>query len=203
MSGARTTNTNIPINPAGLRCLIRKRTFREELYGAFFAKPVGHGLPKRMKFPVVLHKDPDSEYGATVPDLPGCFSAGRTVELALDAAAEAIECHVEGFFKDGLPVPAAQPVESHRKNRDYAGGLWALVDVDLSKVSGKAKRVNITLPEHLLAQIDSFAAKTGDTRSGFLVHAAMEYVTAHQAGITVPAAKRPAVKKRGRATAEV
>ncbi|MBN0609850.1 type II toxin-antitoxin system HicB family antitoxin, partial [Pseudomonas aeruginosa] len=29
-----------------------------------------------MKFPVVLHKDPDSDYGVTVPDVPGCFSAG-------------------------------------------------------------------------------------------------------------------------------
>ena len=156
-----------------------------------------------MKFPVVLHKDPDSEYGITVPDLPGCFSAGRTVEEALDAVVEAIECHVEGLLMDGLPVPAIQAVEAHLKNRDYAGGLWALVDVDLSKVSGKAKRVNITLPEHLLTQIDSFAARTGDTRSGFLVHAAMEYVTAHQAKASAPVGKRPAIKKQGRDTAGV
>lgn len=154
-----------------------------------------------MKFPVVLHKDPDSDYGVAVPDLPGCFSAGPTVEAALDAAVEAIECHIEGLLIDGLAVPPAKPVEKHRTNRDYAGGLWALVEVDLSKVSGKAKRVNITLPEHLLTQIDSFAAKTGDTRSGFLVHAAMEYVTAHQSSNAVPAAKRRAAKKQGRTAA--
>ena len=128
----------------------------------------------------MLHKDPDSEYGVTVPDLPGCVSAGLTVEEALDAA-----------------------VEAHRKNRNYAGGLWALVEVDLSKVSGKAKRVNITLPEHLLTQIDSFAAKTGDTRSGFLVHAAMEYVTTHQANLAKPTGNRSAIKKQGRAAAGV
>ena len=151
----------------------------------------------------MLHKDPDSEYGVTVPDLPGCFSAGRTVEEALDAAVEAIECHIGGLLMDGLPVPAAQPVEAHRKIREYTGGFWALVDVDLSKVSGRAKRVNITLPEHLLTQIDSFAAKTGDTRSGFLVHAAMEYVTAHQTKVAASAGKRPAVKKQGRAAAGV
>jgi len=99
-----------------------------------------------MKFLVVLHKDPDSEYGVTVPDLPGCFSAGLTVEEALEAAVEAIECHVGGLLMDGLLVPAALSLEAHRKNREYASGLWALADVDLSKVSGKAKRVNITLP---------------------------------------------------------
>ena len=203
MSVARITNTNIFIKPAGLRCLIRKRIFPRELYGPSSARPVGHGLLKRMKFPVVLHKDPDSDYGVAVPDLPGCFSAGPTVEAALDAAVEAIECHIEGLLTDGLAVPPAKPVEKHRTNRDYAGGLWALVDVDPSKVSGKAKRVNITLPEHLLTQIDSFAAKTGDTRSGFLVHAAMEYVTAHQASNAVPAAKRRAAKKQGRTAAGV
>lgn len=154
-----------------------------------------------MKFPVVLHKDPDSEYGVTVPDLPGCFSAGATVEEALDAAVEAIECHVEGLLMDGLSIPAAQAVEIHRRNRDFSGGFWALVDVDLSKVSGKAKRVNITLPEHLLTQIDAFAAKSGDTRSGFLVHAAMEYVTAHQIGTPAAARKSASAKKNGRTTA--
>ena len=156
-----------------------------------------------MKFPVVLHKDPDSEYGVTVPDLPGCFSAGRTVEEALDAVVEAIECHIGGLLMDGLPVPAAQPVEAHRKNREYTGGFWALADVDLSKVSGRAKRVNITLPEHLLTQIDSFAAKIGDTRSGSLVEAAMKYVIAHQTKVAASAGKRPAVKKQGRAAAGV
>jgi hypothetical protein len=57
--------------------------------------------------------------------------------------------------------------------------VWALVEVDVSKLSGKAKRVNITLPERLLTQIDSFASKNGETRSGLLAHAALEYVAAH------------------------
>lgn len=203
MSVVPTINTNTLIKPVGLRCLIRKRIFPRGLYGASSARLVGHGLLKPMKFPVVLHKDPDSDYGVVVPDLPGCYSAGSTVEAALEAAVEAIECHMEGLLIEGLAVPPAKPVEHHRTNRDYAGGLWALVDVDLSKVSGKAKRVNITLPEHLLTQIDSFAAKTGDTRSGFLVHAAMEYVIAHQADNAVPVAKRRAVKKQERTAAGV
>lgn len=29
-----------------------------------------------MRYLVVIHKDKDSDYGVTVPDLPGCFSAG-------------------------------------------------------------------------------------------------------------------------------
>ena len=132
-----------------------------------------------MRFPVVIHKDKNSDYGVTVPDLPGCFSAGDTADDALNNAVEAIECHIEGLLVDGEAVPHGQSIEHYRSKREFSGGIWALVDVDLSKLSGKAKRVNITLPERILVQIDSFASKTGDTRSGFLAHAALEYVSAH------------------------
>lgn len=132
-----------------------------------------------MRFPVVIHKDRDSDFGVTVPDLPGCFSAGEAIDEALSNAVEAIECHVEGLLIDGEPLPEIATIESHQRRQAFAGGIWALVDVDLSKLSGKAKRVNITLPERLLAQIDTFAASQGETRSGFLAHAAMAYVSAH------------------------
>jgi predicted RNase H-like HicB family nuclease len=132
-----------------------------------------------MRYPVVIHKDRDSDYGVTVPDLPGCFSAGETADEALTNAIEAIECHIEGLLIDGDRIPPGLPIEHYRAKREFASGIWALVDVDLSKLSGKARRVNITLPERILTQIDSFASRTGDTRSGFLVHAALEYVSAH------------------------
>jgi len=132
-----------------------------------------------MRYAVVIHKDRDSDYGVTVPDLPGCFSAGDTADDALSNVIEAIECHIEGLLIDGENIPRGMPIEQHRNRREYATGIWALVDVDLSKLSGKAKRVNITLPERILSQIDSFASRSGDTRSGLLVHAALEYVSAH------------------------
>lgn len=129
-----------------------------------------------MRVPVIIHKDKNTDYGVTVPDLPGCFSAGITFDDALTNAVEAIECHIEGLLMEGEPVPIALTIEHHRKKRQYSSGVWVLVDVDISKLSGKAKRVNITLPERLLFQIDSVASKTGETRSGLLAHSAMEYV---------------------------
>ena len=50
-----------------------------------------------MRYPVVIHKDHNSDYGVTVPDLPGCFSAAETMDEALREAVEAIECHLEGL----------------------------------------------------------------------------------------------------------
>jgi hypothetical protein len=81
---------------------------------------------------------------------------------------------------DREPVPSPRSVECYRSNKSFRIGFWALVDVDVSKLSDKAKRINITLPERLLAQIDSFAARQGESRSGLLAHAAMEYVATHE-----------------------
>ena len=132
-----------------------------------------------MRYPVVIHKDSDSDYGVTVPDLPGCFSAGATVDEALNNAVEAIQCHVEVLLIDEEAIPSGSAIELYRRKREYSGGIWALVEVDLSRLSGKTKRINITLPERILSQIDSFASLSGETRSGFLAHAALEYVSTH------------------------
>jgi predicted RNase H-like HicB family nuclease len=130
-----------------------------------------------MRFPIIIHKDKDSDYGVIVPDLPGCYSAGDSADDALSNAIEAIECHVEGLLADGEPVPVPSTLELHQYNRDYSGGIWAMVDVDLSKLSGQVKRINITMPERILSQIDSYALSHGETRSGLLTHAALEYVS--------------------------
>ncbi len=131
-----------------------------------------------MRYPVVIHKDPKSDYGVTVPDLPGCFSAGSTIDEALSGAVEAIELHLEGMLADHEPIPQPQGVEKHRRSRQWAKGVWALVTVDPSKLGGKAKRVNVTLPERLLALMDRHAKKSGESRSGLIAQAAMEYISA-------------------------
>jgi predicted RNase H-like HicB family nuclease len=132
-----------------------------------------------MLYPVVVHKDPTSDYGASVPDLPGCVSAGRTLDEALEGIREAIACHIEGILLDGESVPPAGEIERHKSNPEWVEGIWALVQIDLSKLSGKSKRINITLPERLLSQVDQYVSQHGETRSGFLAQAALDYMTRH------------------------
>lgn len=125
-----------------------------------------------MRFSIVLHTDDGVRYGVTVPDLPGCFSAGDTLDEALSSAAEAIDCHVETLIEDGADIPACKPIAEHQSNPDYSGGVWAVVDVPVEKYFGPAEKINITLPRLLLARIDSYAKAHGSTRSGFLAEAA-------------------------------
>ena len=133
-----------------------------------------------MRYPVVIHKEPDSDYGVTVPDVPGCFSAGETLDEALLQAAEAIECHLEGLLLDGEPIPLPRTLEVHQSNPDCAGGVWALVTVDIPKVSGKTRRVNVTLPERVLRLMDKYASEHGESRSGLIAQAAIEYIAARE-----------------------
>lgn len=129
-----------------------------------------------MQFPVVLHKDKNSDYGVTVPDLPGCFSAGSSVDEALAMAKEAIELYLEQTIEDGKPVPLPGHIEKHQRNSDYRGGVWAFVGIDQSTLRVAAKRINITLPERVLDAIDRFANANGESRSGLLARAATEYI---------------------------
>ncbi|WP_028633347.1 type II toxin-antitoxin system HicB family antitoxin [Pseudomonas parafulva] len=128
-----------------------------------------------MKFPVVLHKDPESEYGVVVPDVAGCFSAGPTVARALEAVQEALALHFEGLVADNEPLPQPQEIDVHVANPDYQGGVWAVVDFDVTPYLGRAVRFNATLPEHLLQRIDEKVRHDHRyaSRSGFLASAAM------------------------------
>ncbi|MCY3761153.1 MAG: type II toxin-antitoxin system HicB family antitoxin [Gemmatimonadetes bacterium] len=134
-----------------------------------------------MRFPAVIHKDEESGYGVTVPDLPGCFSAGDTLEEAIESAHEAVACHIEGLLMDGEQIPEQAPLEVHEANEDR-DGIWALVAVDISKLSSKAKRTNITVPALVLAIVDEAAAREGETRSGLLARAALSYVQRRSTG---------------------
>lgn len=133
-----------------------------------------------MRYPVVVHKDAESDYGVTVPDIPGCFSAGETLDQALQEVVEAIECHLEGLLLDGEPIPVPRPLDFHQSNPDYAGGVWAVVTIDLGNLSGKTRRVNVTLPERILALMDKYAVEHGETRSGLIAEAALAYIAARQ-----------------------
>ena len=83
-------------------------------------------------YPILIHKDPDTDYGVTVPDLPGCFSAGSTIDEAMAMAREAIELHIEGLTAEGMPVPDPSPIEQLQRQLDHQDGTWALVSIDFA-----------------------------------------------------------------------
>jgi len=126
-----------------------------------------------MKFLIALEPGTDTTaWGVAVPDVPGCFSAGDTMEEAMENARLAIEQHVEVLIQDGAQIPAPRSLAHWQTGPDYAGWVWAVVDVPVEKYLGPAEKINITVPRLMLARIDDYAKSQGMSRSGFLVEAA-------------------------------
>jgi len=158
-----------------------------------------------MNYPIVIHKDEDSDYGVIVPDLPGCFSAGSTIDEAVAMAGEAIGLHLEGLVENGEGIPEPGHIQQHEKDPDYRGGIWAIVSINPAHLRVAARRVNITMPERVLEAVDRFAKAHNETRSGLLVKAATAYISQRSARPgpsrtlrTSPAKKRPRVRPGSR-----
>ena len=119
----------------------------------------------KVQYPIIVEEGGnETAWGITVPDLTGCFSAADNENDILDVAREAILLHLEGLEN----IPDASPIE----NFTHDNNLVLLVDVDLAQFEGQAKRINITVPQGLLLQIDRAAKLEGKTRSDFLTEAA-------------------------------
>ena len=58
-----------------------------------------------VKYTVILERDEDGVYIATVPVLPGCVSDGGTKEEALKNVGKAIELYMENLRAHNEAVP--------------------------------------------------------------------------------------------------
>jgi predicted RNase H-like HicB family nuclease len=119
----------------------------------------------------LIHKDSHSDYGVSFPDFPGCVSAGKTIDEAKDMAKEALTGHVETMLDLGEKIPHPSTLEDVMADPENANAI-AFLAITLPYPKPKSVRVNITVPEKTLRQIDIMAKKRGMSRSSFLVHAA-------------------------------
>ncbi len=60
-----------------------------------------------MQYTVIIEKEPTTDWGAYVPDLPGCVAVGKTAEEVERLIREGIEIHLSGMREDGQAIPPA------------------------------------------------------------------------------------------------
>ena len=108
-----------------------------------------------MLYPIAIETgDEDHGYGVVFPDLPGCFSAGDSLEEALTNAKESVEFYLEDLAeRDQLP-PKASSLSTLEHNEEYKNWAWAIIDVDIEPFMGKSAKLNVTLPRLLMKKID-------------------------------------------------
>lgn len=136
-----------------------------------------------MLLTAIIHKDEDSSYGVTVPDLPGCFSAGDTLDEALQNTSEAVELYLEAVLEDeDIPMPVIRGMEAHKANDQYSDAFaWSFIDYDISRMlENKARRFNMTMKELVLSKVDRRAQELKMDRSEYLAFAAIKEMTEQQ-----------------------
>lgn len=127
-----------------------------------------------MRYIAFIHKEPDSVYGVSFPDLPGCISAGETIDAAVRNAVEALAGHVRMLEADGDPVPAPRDFDAVMSDpeleEDRHGAMTTIVP--LVRDCGSTPRINVSFDLGLLEAIDAAAKARRQTRSAFLASAA-------------------------------
>jgi predicted RNase H-like HicB family nuclease len=114
----------------------------------------------------LIHKEPESDFGVSFPDFPGCVSAGSTLPEALAMAEEALAGHIQILVEEGAAIPEPSDIGAVMSDPENLGAVAVLVKAP--ELADKVVRVNVTLPETLLRRIDAAA----DNRSRFLAQAA-------------------------------
>ncbi len=116
----------------------------------------------------IVHKEDDSAYGVSFPDLPGCFSAADDFADILPNAAEAVEL----WFEDGEAIePRSLDAIRAEAAADLQAGAF-LIAVPYVRRTGRQRRVNISLDTGTLDAIDTAAKAMSLTRSAFIAQAA-------------------------------
>lgn len=127
-----------------------------------------------MRYPVAIEAGTEgTAYGVVVPDLPGCFSAGDTLDEALANAEEAAAAWIDAALDEGAAIPQPSPLERVRQSPEFAGWNFGVITIDPAALDDKAERVNITLPRRVLHRLDALAKAKGETRSGFIARLAL------------------------------
>ena len=132
-----------------------------------------------MHYVAFIHKDPGSAYGVSFPDVPGCYSAGDTLQEATQNAVEGLGSFVRWLEADGDPVPAPRTPDEIMADPSLAeereGAIIALVP--LVRDLGSTTRINVSLDLGLLEAIDGEARARKQTRSAFIASAVRKELT--------------------------
>nr|CAD6617964.1 CopG family transcriptional regulator [Rhizobium sp. Khangiran2] len=127
-------------------------------------------------FIALVHKDHDSAFGVSFPDLPSIFSAADGEDDLVANATEALRLWSED---EVLPVPSSyEEIVSRDTVRDELAQGAFLIRVPFIEDDSRVVRANVTFEKGMLDAIDAAARERGLTRSAFLASAARKEIEA-------------------------
>ena len=128
-----------------------------------------------MRYPIAI--EPGGEkaaYGVIVPDLPGCFSAGDSLDEAIAGAQEAAAAWIDAALDSEEAIPPPTNLDAVRQRPEYTGWIFGVISIDPALLDDSIERVKITLPRRVLKRLDAMARAAGESRSGYIAHLTLE-----------------------------
>lgn len=127
-----------------------------------------------MRYPILIEEgSATTAFGVVIPDLPGCFSAGDTLDEALESAQEAAAAWIDAALDAGLTIPPPSRLDAARALPEYAGWAVGVVDIDPALFDDSIERVNVTLPKRVLRRLDDLATARHQSRGAFIAELTM------------------------------
>ncbi|REL26960.1 HicB family protein [Thalassotalea euphylliae] len=115
-------------------------------------------------------------FEVSVPDLPGCQLSCTAIAQGFDDIKARITSHLMILAEYKEPIPSASSLDDLINRSPIDGNvLWMLIDIDVTPYLGKSHKINVTLPELLISQIDDRVSKSEEytSRSGFIAQACL------------------------------
>lgn len=127
-----------------------------------------------MRYLAFIEPTEDGCYGLSFPDLPGCISAGDTVDETIQQGIEALTMHAEGFMEDlrALPEPRSAEEICADPEFDDIRRVAQLAWIPLLIEDSRPQHIDVSLDSSLLDAIDDAARHQGTTRAAFIARAA-------------------------------
>ncbi len=127
-----------------------------------------------MRYPIMIEAgDNNTAWSVVVPDLPGCFSAGDTLDDAMMAAEEAAAAWIDAALDAGQTIPSPSQAQDIIEKGEFKGWIVSYIKVDPALLDDTIERVNISIPRRILMRIDAKAKEAGETRSAYIAHLAV------------------------------
>ncbi len=125
------------------------------------------------RYPSIVDGKPGA-YGVTVPDFPGCYGAGETIEDAVADATSALSEFAALMVRDGEEIPEPRGSGEVLEMKGADEGAIGVIYIPLILDAGRTVRANLSIDAGLLRAIDTEAKRRGLTRSAFLAGAARD-----------------------------
>ncbi|MGY6119609.1 type II toxin-antitoxin system HicB family antitoxin [Paraburkholderia strydomiana] len=125
-----------------------------------------------MQYPLYVHRDGDTGFRASFPDLPRAVACGRSFDELKRNAQEVVELKYDRS-EQLIPAPTCSTSELQSLDIDDGQGIWIFIEINLTRVTSEAVSVQFSLPESLLQRVDAAAKERRSTRSTFFTLAAV------------------------------